>query len=168
MLHNDFVPQLCLAVPNPCMCWKVMEQQAHCPEPCCLTPVFTGKKLDTPPPHFTALTVQEYRPVNRTNNPCSRNPTETQKIPECLSMHRVKRLLEIDIGCSSISIPCRNSRRHSTSTRSARIWSVVDLPGVNPDYSGLWCFSRWVQSHVSSKWASSTLPGTLSSVIPLW
>ena len=31
----------------------------------CLKPVFTGKKLDTPPPHFTALTVPEYRPVNR-------------------------------------------------------------------------------------------------------
>ena len=31
----------------------------------CLIPVFTGKKLDTPPPHLTALTVPEYRPVNR-------------------------------------------------------------------------------------------------------
>ena len=45
----------------------------------CLTAVFTWKKLDTSPPHFTPLIVPEYRSVNIPIF-LPKNPTETQKI----------------------------------------------------------------------------------------
>lgn len=49
--------------------------------------------------------------------------------------------------------------------RSARIRSVVELPGVNPNRSGLSNSCKCDQICINIRWAS-TLPGTLSSVMP--
>lgn len=62
------------------------------------------------------------------------------------------------------TITCWTSHQHSASTWNARIWSVVNSPGMNPDCSGLYVFSSWLQICLSNRWIGS-LPGTLSSVL---
>lgn len=49
---------------SPCRCWKVTRQRHSC-----LTPMFTGKKLDMPlhpqHTHLTALSIPEYKPLDQ-------------------------------------------------------------------------------------------------------
>ena len=133
MLHNDFVPQLCL-VPSPYMCWKVMEEARIS-----ASLVFTGK-LDTPPPHFTALTVLEYTPVNKPIVLAGilRRRRRYPSVSRCIKLNAFFRSTQV------VSILCRNSRLCSINMRS-----------VKTDCLGFWCFSRWLQTHINSKWTST-------------
>lgn len=52
----------------------------------CVTVEFTGKKPETPLPHFTAL-IPKVKSSHHFNNPCI-YPKDSQNIPECLTMHQ--------------------------------------------------------------------------------
>ncbi len=52
----------------------------------CLTPEFTGKKSEMPLPHFTELSVPEYKPVMRPII-LAGIPNDMQNIPECPTMN---------------------------------------------------------------------------------
>jgi len=100
--------------------------------------------------------------VRQNDPPPARNSNTTHGLPECDSVYRIKRRLQIhecDSGCwNSLWIPANR--------RSARIASSVERRRANPDWWSRRCFWSRGSSLARRTWAK-TLPGTERRVIGL-
>lgn len=128
MLHNDFGLQLYLT-PSPCMCW-IGTKGGRIPAWLVLTGSWTRTTLSL----LITYTLHhlQFRSTDKLiyNSPC-RNPTKSQEVPECLEVHWIKWLLEVNMAC-------KHSGRRSVGAQSS-------FPGVVCDCSGLF---NWLQFRI--------------------
>lgn len=111
-----------------------------------------------PLPMLHSILIPGVQVTQQTTKHC-RNPTKSQEISDLLTVHWVKRLLEIDIGCKE---PL--SKLKSAFHQYAKHHIMVNCWSTTSDCSSLWCFSMWTRIATSNRWVS-TLPCMQSIII---
>lgn len=92
MLRNDFVQHFC-QIPSLSRCWSDGPRTQSC-----LTSEITGRRSESPPDTLHSSLSLRVKASHKVNNLC-KNPTNLQNFQECLTMHWVKCLPEIDFCC---------------------------------------------------------------------